>query len=252
MMERLKRPIPNGDILLQRKESFAYISTLSPKRPLSNNNDLLEKGNNKTGYSGLKYNSILIWNLPPLLTCPAITKWCRQHCYNANMDSIKYPLDKWLENWWWFENEPEQLFIKINNQIELSPKPCAIRLHSSGDFFSLNYIAFWKNIILKNNDVSFWGYTRSWILPNLSNEIYQLKEIKNINLFASWDKYMGKIPNNWNRSVVCSDQTELNRYRSDKNFSCCPEQFGQVQNCASCGFCATKSKSKQSIAFILH
>ena len=48
------------------------------------------------------------------------------------------------------------------------------RLHWSGDLFSERYTRAWANVIRKNKDIMFWGYTRSfnWIkyftrLPNL-------------------------------------------------------------------------------------
>ncbi|MDR2145420.1 MAG: hypothetical protein LBE91_03035 [Tannerella sp.] len=249
-MNKVKRQIPSIDTLLQRKKYFEYIGALSPVEPPFFKDDLLDSGNNKTGYYGTKYNSILIWNLPPLLTCPAKTQWCLTHCYNADTDLIKYPLNKWLENWWLFENKREILQEKINNQIKLSPKPCAVRLHSSGDFFSYDYLVFWESIIKENKEVIFWGYTRSWVIPGISNELKKLNELENVNIFASWDKYMGQIPNDWKICVVCSNVEEVKEFERDDNYISCPEQFGLTPNCASCGLCMTKNR--KNIIFIIH
>ena len=37
--------------------------------------------------------------------------------------------------------------------MEHKTKRIAVRIHSSGDFFSREYISFWKDIILKNEKV---------------------------------------------------------------------------------------------------
>lgn len=249
-MGKIKRQIPSVDTLLEREKYFKYIRTLSPVEPISIEDNLLDYGNSKTGSYGTKYNSVLIWNLPPLLTCPANTQWCLTYCYNANPDLNKYPLNKWLGNWWLFENKPEILQEKINKQIKSSSKPCAVRLHSSGDFFSYDYLKFWESIIKKNKDVSFWGYTRSWAISEISCEIKKLNELPNVNIFASWDKYMGQIPDDWRTCFVCFSQEEIKNLKQNKKFICCPEQFGLVSNCASCGLCMTKNR--KNIIFIIH
>lgn len=250
-MKQLKRPIPNLGVLLERKATLTKMRNLSPSAPLSEDIHGLETGNSKTGTSGKKFASIFVWNLPPLVTCPAASYWCLHHCYNGNTNSEKYPVNLWTENWWLTKNSPHTLKNKINEQLISSLKPCAVRLHSSGDFYSKEYVDFWYDIIKNNQNVFFWGYTRSWIIKEISPYIERINTLDNVNIFASWDEYMGGVPdcNKWKYCLVCSSLKDIEFFDNNK-FISCPEQYNDVPNCASCGLCM--KKTCKNIVFILH
>ena len=163
----------------------------------------MENGNTKTGECGKVYDKIFVWNLPPVITCPGLSEWCKFNCYNADNRYDKFPIDKWCENLWWVLNKKEVLSNKIQLQLdEYRLQKVAVRIHSSGDFFSKEYIEFWKKIIERNPWVDFWAYTRSWCVEEnesgaeykfiSENEIKQLYESgKLVNLDFNYGNYYG-------------------------------------------------------------
>lgn len=58
------------------------------------------------------------------------------------------------------------------------------RIHTSGDFFSQNYVDAWGKVIKANPNIRFWTYTRSFMF-----NFKELTKNKNFLLFASVDKY---------------------------------------------------------------
>lgn len=60
------------------------------------------------------------------------------------------------------------------------------RIHWSGDFFSREYAAAWREVIHKHSDVQFWTYTRSF--DGEVNVIPELWGIENLSLYLSVDK----------------------------------------------------------------
>ena len=249
---KTKRTIPQENEILQRRFYF----NLRKDMPLPNANESVIKGlspgNNKTGTTGSLYKTIFVWNLPPVQTCPGATQWCSSYCYNLCQESEKYPLKEWQVNLWQVENVPEKLKAKINEQLTNASKPCAVRLHSSGDFYSTSYINFWKSIIEENEDVSFWGYTRSWIIKEFIIHFDGLQILSNVNLFASYDKNMVISPpiEKWRKSIVCPDLDNLLYSHFTEEYFICPEQLCLTPNCASCGFCM--KKTSKDIIFLLH
>lgn len=175
-----KRKKPDCKKEQQRKEIFSTYSELCPQKPQDNRLSGLETGNKKTGKSGRIYDKILVWNIPPRITCPGVSDWCSTHCYNADARKDVYTIDRWCENLWDFHFRLPELKDKIENQINETTGRCAVRLHSSGDFFSEEYIDFWKEIILEFPKVSFWGYTRTWNVPCLKDNVNELMNLNNM------------------------------------------------------------------------
>lgn len=247
-MNSLKRKIPDNRVLKWREEFLNNLIGITPIQSI--NLFGLEKGNTKLGYKGKYYNSMFVWNMPPIVTCPGASPWCKKSCYNADDRKDKFPIEKWQINWWHTLNNKNKLKKKINEQLSKAIKPCAVRLHSSGDFYSIEYIEFWQEIIKENRDISFWAYTRSWIVAELFPSLLKLKSLENIQLFASWDITMEmKPPKDWRLSIVIDNLKELENINTRKNYVC-PEQLNKVDNCASCMFCT--SNSTKNIVFTLH
>lgn len=248
-MNILKREIPNKKIIDWREQFLNNLRNVLPEN-LDNNSIGLEQGNSKLGQKGEFYNSVYVWNLPSVSTCPGASEWCMKNCYNADTRTDKFPIEKWQTNWWQVINKKNDLKNYIIKQLKESQEPCAVRLHSSGDFFSVDYINFWFDIIEMNPKVSFWAYTRSWIIDELYLPLRHLNSLKNMQLFASWDYTMSENPpSDWRKSIVVDSLSGIEKLDKSKDFSC-PEQFGEKPNCASCGFCI--KASHKNIIFTLH
>ena len=251
-MSTKERITPTDEMIAWRREFLISLSKIKPQKPDDLSNLKLETGNKKIGKSGRFYNSVFVWNLPAVSTCPCASDWCLSHCYNADARKKIFPTDRWAQNWWMIENEPQILANNIINQIKNSPKPSAIRVHSSGDFYCENYIKFWQNIAQELNETIIWAYTRSWISSKLIYELNKLQSLKNVELFASWDSTMEiNPPNVWRKCIVLNDVNQAEKIEQEnRKYIICPEQKGMVDTCASCGICM--NKNKKDIIFYFH
>jgi hypothetical protein len=247
---KLKRNIPSSEIISWRKSYLEDLTKLVPSKPSNNFPNGLAEGNKKTGRSGYYADKIFVWNLPSVITCPCTSDWCLSYCYNADSRKDVFPVDEWLENYWWSQNKPEQLINKIQTQLGEVNGSCAVRIHSSGDFYSPEYISMWQKIIKQNENVKFWAYTRSWANEKLKTHLDIMSSLPNLQLFASWDTSMKEAPKNWRKSYVCNTYPCEDIKLDTVDYFICPEQISEKENCASCGFCF--STDKRNIFFYLH
>lgn len=232
------------------KKVNEFCKNLSDNFDLFNEPNGFESGNKKTGTTGLFFYKIYVWNLPYVITCPGASEWCLKNCYNADSREDVFPLERWNENLWWLKNHPAKLKDTLNKQLKYTNEKIGVRIHSSGDFFSIEYIDFWIDIIKSNPTTQFWGYTRSWRVPELSQKIFELSSLKNINLFASWDNSMRENQDIMQKCIVVESLDEIKLLQKSKEYHICGEQFSLVKCCADCGFCA--NKNKKNIVFIIH
>lgn len=242
-----KRPLPNSQELAWRQGFLTALQWVRPSEPNEPTPKGLAPGNKKTGSSGRLYRAVFVWNIPAAASCPGASEWCLTHCYNADSRPDIFPVPEWKENWSWLLHKPQELQTKILEQLNAAERPTAVRIHSSGDFYSESYILFWAEIARRAQDVQFWAYTRSWVIPDLLPQLELLRVQPNFELFASWDSTMPPPPKGWRLSLV-EDRAE-NFIREPQDLLC-PEQIGQVPNCASCGFCIERRYG--SVLFLLH
>jgi hypothetical protein len=62
-----------------------------------------------------------------------------------------------------------------------------LRIHDSGDFFSPTYVRAWEETIKANPTVSFWAYTRSFNLPEITTSLVSLAKLENVAIWLSAD-----------------------------------------------------------------
>jgi hypothetical protein len=146
----------------------------------------LSRGNSKLG------SSIFTWSLPAIQTCPGSTGICRQRCYAARgfflMSSVKagyqFNLDfSRTDNFSpWFIRE------LVRNDVR------TLRIHVSGDFYDLAYIAKWQEIVEASKHVQFFAYTRSWRIAELLPALRSLGNLPNMSLWWSEDRQTGEAP----------------------------------------------------------
>lgn len=239
-----KRSIPTQSDLNWRKDFLSSIK----QRTFDNDYTsapLLEHGNSKIGFASESYDVVFVWNLPAVLTCPSASTWCLTNCYNADHRVEKFPLDLWYKNLLYFQQNELKLEEVLIKKLSQPNRRIAVRIHSSGDFFSNDYIKFWIRIVSNTPNVKYWSYTRSWTNIELLENLKTLKELPNIQLFASWDDTMPNLPSGWRKSIVYS-----NLSLNISGGIVCPEQNGSMPNCAACNYCITKKHG--DIYFILH
>lgn len=241
---------PTAPDLHWRSGYLAALRGLAAGKPRGDSPVGLAPGNRKTGQTGSVFRSVFVWNLPAVATCPAASPWCLSRCYNADSRAEVFPIADWLDNWSWFMTDPERLAERICGQILDAEGTVAVRIHSSGDFFSVPYITFWSDIARRSAGAAFWAYTRSWADPALSGPLEALAALPNVHLFASWDRSMPRPPAGWRVSFVLDDPDDPIPEDVIGPSTLCPEQDGRAANCASCGICITARPD--SIVFLLH
>ncbi len=248
-----KRPIPNSLRQVERTKIYDLASSFYPIPPRSKGDfpDGLENGNKKTGVSGKVFDKVFVWNIPVRTTCPGASAWCNKNCYNLDSRQDVFPMRRWQQNWWWALNNPSALEGRIIQQLsEQEYKHIGVRLHSCGDFYSIDYIEMWHKICKMFPNIQFWGYTRSWAVENLLNPLSQLALLNNVNLFASWDDTMRSIPLGWRKSIVAPTNEDVIQWLLKGDAFICPEQYLQVACCADCGLCT--HKGTKNVIFIIH
>lgn len=241
------------------------------------------KGNLKIGQDGVYTYSRLPGSseapplgtdetFPPQLrgTCPGATEECQAICYASRPVAERgLVFSMWTRNSM-SEDVPQ----------ELPPDAKIVRIHVSGDFTSLRYIAGWYDLISKYPNVRFFGYTRSWRVPELRVALEELRTLPNVQLFASMDKSTQEEPPAGWRAAWINDDDRLANYDGvqwvaaapDVQVSrnqivllesqledptgatrlsyVCPEETGHKPNCEACRYCIDGKRG--DVTFLKH
>jgi len=190
--------------------------------------NLLQSGNQKLS------RDILVFNLPPGRSC-LDHKQCYKTCY-ARKAYRQYPAVKisWNYNLDLAINNPDKLYCLLTEQLKNTKKD-KIRIHSSGDYFSQDYLDLWEKIIRNFPDKRFYAYTKSNKILNF-NKINKLKNFNLINSFIA-----GKL--NYGSAVHCDNLVK------NHDAFLCPATKGKGTTCGlDCNYCITKNKP----VFIIH
>jgi hypothetical protein len=125
---------------------------------------ILKAGNRKLD------KSILIFNLPDAYTCPGSSLGCLQFCY-ARPSKSNNPKSTALARYarYLITLRPDFADIMVN---ELkSKKKSVVRIHESGDFYSVAYFKKWIEIAKKLPGKTFYAYTKSWFIAQYLDEL---------------------------------------------------------------------------------
>lgn len=237
---------PSSKTLSNRKRRLENLANISPLEPTETSYQL-ELGNSKIGYKSEHFGAVFAWNIPPAATCPGRSSWCVANCYNGDDRPETYDLQTWRKNWWGIVNEPEVVKLNLVEQLNQNTEPTAVRIHSSGDFFSVSYIDFWCDLVDRCKGSTFWAYTRSWTNVQLLEQLEVLQSKSNVQLFASWDDTMPDPPVHWRASFVEKKLSSRKQTVLD-----CPEQYdlSQEVTCATCRHCLLEKSG--DVYFVLH
>jgi len=112
-----------------------------------------------TSNSKLKKESIYSFSLPAGASCP-FAGACLKFCY-ANKGAFKYSNVIKAHERNLSISKTAEFVDHINANIAALPSIKFFRLHSSGDFYSVEYIQKWVKIASMNPDRVFYAYTKS-------------------------------------------------------------------------------------------
>lgn len=205
------------------------------------NRKLLKSGNAKLD------RSILIFSLPPVITCPNC-KDCAKSCYALkDYTGIHKHVVKpaWDYNYEVAQNST--LFIEtICNELKHTTKT-AVRVHGAGDFFSVDYINAWHEIAKRNPGIKFFTYTKTYkhISAEWDTALEKLMKLKNFNIVESMP--LNKI--NFGDDLYITDLKKTIKTDLHANAVICP--CGHDNN-IKCGVDCTACITKKYVLFKKH
>ncbi|MFD1189728.1 GP88 family protein [Phenylobacterium conjunctum] len=123
-----------------------------------------------------------------------------------------------------------------------------IRLHTLGDFFSVEYVAFWAEILRDHPNVACFGYTARRVDDEDRNSARIARALK-VLTDGAWSRFAirtSHVEAGPERSVVVDDAP----LREDVVL--CPTQTEATQACATCGICWAAGSRSKTIAFLRH
>jgi len=178
-----------------------------------------------------KLHKVLVFDLPAVLSCPNC-KDCKSSCYA--LQAQKQYADCRV-----FRNTNFHLAIfeikKLQTLIEQQLKRAKInvvRIHSSGDFFSQEYIDMWTAIMKHFPNKKFYAYTKV-------EKLFKFKKLSNFNLITSF--IGGKL--NYGSIEYC------NELKSHYNAFICPCGIDKDIKCGiDCNYCVTN----KNVCFLQH
>lgn len=189
--------------------------------------------------SNTKLGNMWSWNIPDWVTCPGRTKWCKAFCYTERgqmkMPNVKVSHHK---NWEFSKTKDFVPFMidELRTIASRQSEQPVFRIHASGDFYSIEYLKKWEEIIKHLPQWKFYVYTRTWQLPEFKKELENLRKISNVAVLASTDPYTGPAPAGWKEAGVGGTWR--------KEDFICPVVIGEVtgkskyETCKACGRCA--------------
>lgn len=179
----------------------------------------------------LKGYWIYVLSLEERKTCPSSCQhW--QTCYGNNMPyatRVDHTAVGFLE----------ALSAEIRRLCR-SRKGILIRLHALGDFYSPNYVDFWRAQLMAHKNLAIFGYTARMPDTRIGYEIALLMKHHPSQVFMRYSN--GGMSRD-------STVTIAGEHARPANAFICPEQTAKSACCATCGACWATNKN---VAFIEH
>ncbi len=176
------------------------------------------KTNHKTG-------PVWNWSLTPVVTCPGRTEWCHRFCY-AKKGFVPLCYNIYRAN---HRISLSQDFAQIMVfSLRRLDAPPILRLHMSGDFYSIRYIKDWITVAEQSPLWQFYGFTHSWRRRRLATHLIRLAALPNVSLYASTDISSGPPPKGFKEAGV-------ERCYTGESIQC--PSYKNKTTCFECGHC---------------
>jgi hypothetical protein len=131
---------------------------------------LLTLGNSKLKKAQqLRGAMVATFSLPAQVTCPFAGE-CKNFCYAKKGNycfktvKAKHEANRIASLGLDFIDTINQELVTLRKQAAKKGLTLVIRLHDTGDFYNVDYIKKWAQIIEQNPDVEFYAYTKSWCM----------------------------------------------------------------------------------------
>lgn len=210
------------------------------------------RGNHKLG------RKIRTWSLPAVLTCPGRTPTCESRCYatRGRMGAFQAAYQANLDL-----ARTRHFGAWLIGEVLRAAAGAVVRVHVSGDFFSVPYTRAWLRAMRECSDTTFYLYTRSWREPKYAELFAEMAALPNVSVWYSVDRdtgYPGVTPANVRVAYLAVDDADAKsvdprhvdlifrdypsrttELRSVKGRPVCPHENGRNTEvtCESCKLC---------------
>lgn len=163
-------------------------------------------------------------------TCP---RTCEQwlNCYGNNM------------NWALRIEEDGDFLIHLTSELlrlnAKHPKGFVVRLHVLGDFFSTEYVAFWKLALETMPALHVYGYTARPLDSDIGAALWAIVR-------GNWTRFAMRWSNRGSKfaaSEVVADESEAKGV-------ICPAELDEKRSCGTCGLCWASKRGAPAIPLI--
>lgn len=128
---------------------------------------------------------------------------------------------------------------------QVYPQGFAIRLHTLGDFFSIDYVRFWERMLDQLPALHVFGYTAREKDTEIGAALWQITQ-------TCWDRFAIR----WSADDGAPQgSTTIFRIPDAPRVPegiVCPAETGKTNCCGTCGLCWSKATKDQAIVFIAH
>jgi len=180
------------------------------------------------------------FNVFPKICCPGKTAWCLVNCYACKgryiRDSVREAMSyRTLETLMpHFAPAMVSEIKRLRNKV--------VRIHSSGDFYSLEYLRKWIAIAKACPECTFFTYTRTWHLPEFLPHLQELASLQNVTVWCSVDPSDKVIPD-WDKIAYIEGS-------KDAPSPNCLKQHEKGESCRTCKRCY--DGTNKAITFLVH
>lgn len=132
------------------------------------------------------------WSIPAGPTCPGESHICKTRCYAKHGFFVMPNVAAFHQRNYVFSRTHRFVPWMINH---LAENPIRVlRIHVAGDFYAIEYIDKWHEIVRRTPRVLFFAYTRSWRIEWHLPALVYLSRLPNLSLWFSLDRETGSPP----------------------------------------------------------
>lgn len=178
------------------------------------------------------------FNIPAWSTCPGRTEFCAASCY-ARKGNFLYG-NVIAGQHARFEDSRLPDFVERMTREIVRRGVTLLRIHSSGDFYSLTYLEAWREIARRCPGTRFFVYTRTWRIPEYRAALDAISE-PNLVVWYSTDPSMSTetlAQLAGSPRVAYIHDPKIGAYAEDMPAVNCKKQLDpEKKDCTNCALC---------------
>lgn len=132
------------------------------------------------------------------------------------------------------------LQAEVTHLSVINPTGFMIRLHTLGDFYSVEYVEAWREMLIQHPALHIFGYTAREDADPIGRAVIGIAD-------AQWERFAIRT----SRSVAVP-QGALVVDEPHNELLMCPAQTKETETCGTCGLCWSKSARLKTIGFLRH